>query len=181
MDFLQKEEALIKKLNDTNYAFFDSDKDDGLDFITSRLMSFPNYSNIVTQEQIMMPIWRNRFEGQDLRDKIQDIDTRRRSAHENAISSVNALNRLSKNLGLEPFAEIDTTDRHEVAKFVGQYVNEVYNRGIGNDQPDPFYEATKQAPREGYNQKNIKDRMQKLDAKFGHLTTPQTDQEQQLC
>lgn len=136
MTFLEKENQLIQKLKETNYDMFDGDSDAALDFVGDKLEKFPNYANIVIRQQIMLPIWKVRYEGEEFRDKVKDIDVSRRYAHESAISSVTILNRFSKKLGLEPFADIDTTDRYAVADFIGQYIGEVYNQGIGKNIDD---------------------------------------------
>lgn len=175
MSYLEKEQNIIKKLQETNYEMFDGDKDEALDFVGSHLEKFPNYVNIVIREQIMTPIWKQRFDGEILRNHIQDIDQQRKIAHDSAISSINILNRLSKNLGLEPFADIDTTDRHTVANFVGQYVNELYNNGIGNTMDDAVLNKTME-----YNHKEPSKRLQELDQKFGHLTIPSNTEQEQM-
>lgn len=151
MTFTEKQQKLIETLKVNNYPGF-RDKDDAFDFIGAQFDSFTNYANSVIHETIMMPIWRNRYEGQDLRDKIQDCDRSRRIAHDSAISGINILNRVSDKLGLPPFADIDTTDRFQVADFVGAYMNEVYNNGIGKTFDDAVnksseYDTTKTANR----------------------------------
>lgn len=148
MTYIEKENAIIKKLHDTNYDMFDGDRDEALDFLDSQLNSFPEYANTVIRQQQLMPIYQARYEGQDYRDAIQEMDTRRHNNHESAISSVNVLNRLSKNLGLEPFAEVDTKDRVAVADFVGDYIGDVYKTGTkGMDaatyQKDHAYDTAK--------------------------------------
>lgn len=159
-----KIKAIIDKLNDTNYDLFDNDKDEAMDFLSHQLMAFPKYANVVIKEQIMTPIWRNRYEGQDLRDRIQDIDDKRRSAHENAIAATNVLNRLSKNLDLQPFADIDTTDRHAVAEFVGGFVNEMYNDGIGGTFDDATYQKASE-----YNENKMQEELKKLDRNYAAI------------
>lgn len=129
--FIDREKMLLEKLQQTNYEMFDGDKEEALDFVSQRLTAFPNYANVVIREQILTPIWRVNLEGQDLRDRIMEMDQRRRSSHENAIASLNGLNRMCERLGIGKFADIDTTDRHAVADFVGDYVSEMYNNGTG--------------------------------------------------
>lgn len=169
---IEREKALLKKLHDTNYEFFDNDKEDALRFIEDKLSSFVKYSNIVIKEQIMTPIWRDRLEGQDYRDAITNIDRQRRITHDSCIGSVNQLNRMSAALGLEPFADIDTSDRYQVAEFIGQFVNEVYNKGIGNEQKgQAFDKATyvdMDAPkrRMEYDEKYMQEQMAQLDRTF---------------
>ncbi len=109
---------------------FDS-KDEGLEFVGKMMEAFPEYVNTVVTYQTQIPIVRMRYEGEDLMERIMAIDRQRHNAHESAISSVNILNRVCEKMGLEPFTAVDTTNRTAVADFVGQFVNETYNGGIG--------------------------------------------------
>ena len=130
MSYIDKEKAIIAKLKSTDFEMFDGDAEDAYESIGTALDSFTNYANTVIHQQHMLPIYYARFEGQDLRDKIMSDDSRRKIAHDNAIAYVGFMNRLSDRLGLEPFADVDTNDRHEVARFIGDFVNETYNNGI---------------------------------------------------
>lgn len=163
-DYIKREQELLTKLHKTNYAMFDGDKAEALDFVASQLEKFPNYANIVIQQQIMQPIWYNRFEGQELRDHIEGIDSNRRIAHESAIASVNILNRTCSKLGLDKFADIDTTDRHAVADFVGQYVNQLYNNGIGNNFDSATYQKSTQ-----YDSKQVKRHISEIESKLNNI------------
>lgn len=166
MTFLEKQNAIIQKLHNTNYELFDGDKDEALDTIETELTAFPEYANVVIREQIMMPIWRERCEPEEFRENVKNIDTRRRDAHDGAITAVNVLNRISAKLELEPFADIDTNDRHAVAEMVGKYTNELYNNGIGESFDDAVYNKT-----QGYDTKKISERLQRavyeLDNNYG--------------
>lgn len=166
--------SMLQTLKATNYEMFDGDKEDALDFIGDQFDAFTNYANIVIRESVMTPIWRDRYEGQDLRDKIQDIDRSRKIAHDSAISGINILNRLSNNMGLPPFAEIDTKDRHQVANFVGQYINEVYNKGIGNTFDDATYNKTQE-----YDATKTAKRLQQMESRLGDIVTS-SNQEQEM-
>lgn len=159
---MQRANNILKKLKETNYDMFDGDKEEAIEFVSDNLEAFPKYANVVIREQIMMPIWSARYEGQEFRDKVQDIDASRRYAHEGAITACNVLNRLSKNLGLETFADIDTSDRHAVAEFVGRAVNELYNDGIGNSDGHAFDAATYNKMKE-YETQKMHEEMAKLD------------------
>lgn len=160
MNYIEKETEMIKKLKESNYALFDGDKDDALDFIGDKLDAFPKYANVVINQQITTPLIYNHYDGEELREKIQDLDSKRHWAHEGAIDSLNQLNRLSKDLGLEPFADVDTSDRYKVADFVGQYVSQVYDLGQGKTLDDATYQKRTQ-----YDTTNAK-RLAELDAKF---------------
>lgn len=163
MTYLEKEQRLIQRLNETNYEQFD-DKNDALTFLEQQLTAFSDYANVIIREQVMMPIWKAKYDGQELRDQIQNIDTTRRRMHDGAIASVNILNRLSNNLGLEPFVDIDTNDRHEVAKFIGEFIGETYNIGINNPNKEVVYQQEQE-----YDDKVIKKRLREIDAKFGDV------------
>ena len=160
MNYIEKEKTMIAKLKESNYELFDGDKTGALDFIGDKLDAFPKYANIVINQQITTPLIYNHYEGEELRDKIQDLDSKRHWAHERAIDSLNKLNRLSTNLGLEPFADVDTSDRYKVADFVGQYVSQVYDLGQGKTLDDVTYNK-----RDQYETANTK-RLAELDAKF---------------
>ena len=129
MSYLKRENAILSKLKETDYAMFDGDADEAVEFLSSRFASFINYANIVIEQQYRTPLICARYEGEDLCYKIETMDAKRRIRHESAIASVNILNRLSGNLGLEPFADIDTKDRHKVADMVGDYIGELYRTG----------------------------------------------------
>lgn len=163
MTYIEKEQNILNALQKQNYDMFDGDKDDALDFIANRLNAFPTYANIVINQQIMTPIIYQRYDGQELRDRIQSIDEHRKSAHDNAISSVNILNRLSNNLGLEPFATVDTSDRYKVADFIGEYVSQVYDMGQGKSLDDAVLNKRKEYPLDH------KSRLQDLNMKFGDI------------
>lgn len=159
--FIDKEKQLLEKLRQTNYEMFDRNKEEALDFVSQRLTAFPNYANVVIREQILTPIWRVNLGGQELRDQIMSMDQRRHSSHENAIASLNGLNRMCESLGMGRFADIDTDDRHAVADFVGDYVNELYNNGIGNG----FDEATSQKHRE-YDPDRTRQHIREMEQEF---------------
>jgi hypothetical protein len=123
---VERTQAIVDRLKETDYELFDNDKDEALDFVESRLEAFLKYADMVIREQIMRPVSKAAYEGQEYRDKVQDYDESRHCAHENAIAAIDALNRISERLGLEPFADVDTKDRYAVAAYIGQVVSEMY-------------------------------------------------------
>lgn len=129
MNFRKKEKVLVDALRQ-NHSQFDS-LGEALDFLLSRLMAFPQYVNSVIRMEIQTPIYRSRYEGDTLRYYLEKLDKDRRAAHEKAIMSCNQLNRLCQSLDLPPFADIDTSDRCQVADFAGVFVSEVYNGRSG--------------------------------------------------
>lgn len=157
MTSIEKLREIIDTLEKTNYAEFDGDRGEALDMIADSMVSFPNYVNAVAREQIMMPIISAKYDGQDYRDQVMRLDSTRRMCHDSAIIGVNMMNRLCANLDLEPFATIDTDDRHAVAGFVGKTVNEIYNQGIGNEAYDKTaYSSFDTAVEKGVTQRGYK-------------------------
>ena len=163
MTYIEKEKAIIDKMKETGFALFDGDEEEAYDTVSQSLDSFTNYANTVIRQQTMLPIYYARYDGEELRDKVTNLDTRRRYAHDNAIGNLNMLNRISDRLGLEPFADIDTSDRYKVADFIGKFVNETYNNGIGRTFDEAVLERTMDYPTD-HNQ-----RIRELDEKFGNV------------
>lgn len=134
--YLSKEMELVNAMKADDFELFDGSADEAYDTLEHIFDSFVTYANTVIRMTVMVPIWRNRFDGEDLRDKISSIDATRRSNHEAAISSIAMLNRLMKAHGLNPFADIDVTDRYQVADFVGSFVSEIYENGKSRSMDD---------------------------------------------
>lgn len=168
--YLDKEKDLIQAIVEDQKKpqgdrIFDS-VDDGIETISGPLESFPDYVNNVVRYTQRMPIIYATMEGQDLRDEVMRLDQMRKSVHDAAIAGVSILNRISGILGLEPFTDIDTSNRSAVADFCGRYVNETYLQGIGGDMD---LAVSKQ---KHYEPKDTNKRLRDLDAKFGHITQP---------
>lgn len=143
-DYIEHEKQLIARMQEDNFSLFDGDREEALDFMSSHLSRFTDYANVVIRSQYLQPLWRATKSTEDYIANTEAIDKERRMKHNCAIDSVNILNRMSKNLGLPPFADIDTSIREEVADFCGAYVNQVYNKGIGKDRlQGNMHEATK--------------------------------------
>lgn len=127
--YVEKEKELMDAMRQNGFELFDGNSDDAYDTLERIFMAFVDYANCVIRMQVMVPIWRNRYEGEDLRDKIQEIDCTRRIYHEAAISSLVKLNRLCKMHGLPAYSDTNTSDLYEVADFVGTWISEVYSDG----------------------------------------------------
>ena len=102
-------------------------KDEELfDFIAMGMNAMVNYVGKVAHMEYCIPLYNARYEGQKFRDKIQELDERRRMAHESAISAVNSLTRLAKHLGVEPMFDGDPEDRYQIADFCEAMVHEFF-------------------------------------------------------
>lgn len=106
------------------------DAADFREFLGRELDRFPEYVQAVVRYDNGVSLAYATMEGEDLRDKVQNLDRGRRMAHDCAISAVNILNRAFGRAGLEPFADIDTSDRHAVADFAGRFTIEAFDRQV---------------------------------------------------
>ena len=133
MTYLEKEARMLQEMERTHYANMGGEekKEMTLSFMGMQFDTFISYANTVITQQVMTPLWKVMYDGAEFRDKVESLDRTRRLEHDAAIGGVRILNQMSEKLGLEPFADIDVTDRFAVADFIGTYVNEVYNQGIG--------------------------------------------------
>lgn len=127
---LERERQLLKAMQEQDFQpFFDGDRDDAFNTIAEAFNSFSAYQNTVIRMTAMQPIIYAHCEGEELRDKMTDLDNTRHSAHESAIANLTMLNRICDAYRTERIADIDTKDRYQVADFVGQYCAEVYETG----------------------------------------------------
>ena len=92
--FIEKQMELMSAMKQSNYELFDNDAEDAYDTLERIFSAFVEYANCVIRMQVMIPIWRNRYDGEELRDKVQDIDQARHVYHESAISSLKQHNGL---------------------------------------------------------------------------------------
>ena len=134
---------ILEAYENDQYDSFDGEKDEAIDFVVDAAKSLPEYVNRVVNQQIILPTLRFRFEGEEYREHVMELDKSRRNAHECAISGISMLNRQCAKFGIEPFADIDTNDRYAVANFAGKFTNDLFNQGQGNEQ----YEQEKNVSR----------------------------------
>jgi len=94
------------------------------------LASFSDYIMSIYNMEYLIPIMRYRLDGEELRDYISGLDTRRRACHNAAIASINMLHRLANAVGAEPLTE-ETFDgdnpvqRRAAANFCARMVMEI--------------------------------------------------------
>ena len=113
---------LIKKIN--KLIQVTRDNLDDLYLVDTSLESFITYVKTVARMEKEIPLIRIRSLSQEeLIEGIQQLDTRRRRAHNSAIASVSILNRICKLYGIEELYEGNLDDRQEVAQFAKDIVN----------------------------------------------------------
>ena len=131
--YLDKVQNLMSAMEKNGFETFDGDRKEACDTVESAIMSFPEYTNTVIRQQVVMKMLPFRdLTTEEFQQTVTQLDTQRRNVHNVAIGNMNLLNRLADLNGQEQIFQIDTKDRHAVADAVGTFVNEVYNDGIGN-------------------------------------------------
>lgn len=123
MDIIEKENEILEKLKEGGFRTLGSDREKALDYVVEQLEKVLLYDEEAIREQIQE---RLRGDGSG-----ETAALRREAQCERMASGLDALNRVCADLGLEPFADIDTGDRQTVEGFVGQARQELYERGIG--------------------------------------------------
>lgn len=153
MTLIEKETALLKALlSDPSYGF----QDDEWSFWEDTFLSFVNYINVVVRMEVLLPMYRFRYESEDYRTRVMELDTTRRNKHEAMISNVNMLNRLCDKYGIERFMD-STDDRNKVAELAGRYIGEVYFNSIGMSAA----EAVSKAERKEYDPETVRKTLHK--------------------
>ncbi len=142
--YFNKVEKLMVSMKETNFVLFEGDSDEAFEFVQERLDKLVAYPDFVARQQGQLTVARFRFDDPEkIKDFTMDLDHRRNLIHENCISSIAILNRMFKQSGLEPFAdvEIDTRtgrpDRYQVANVAGIYMMEAY--AVGRGLPMDYY------------------------------------------
>jgi hypothetical protein len=113
-----------------------------LNFLERQLKAYPDYVRSVVNMESVIPILRATKDGDEFRQKVQELDSTRKVYHDAAISACTSINRLCEILKVEPFFEGDVSDRHQVANFAGRFVDELYYKGInrGKDAIEAYIE-----------------------------------------
>lgn len=106
--------------------------EDFLDAILENMSRIVRYVDAVTAMEYQIPIIYARYEGEEVRDKIQNLDSRRRTAHEAAIVAVAQLTRWAKVKEVSPMFDGDVTNRYEIADFCMDLVKEFFKEGQKN-------------------------------------------------
>lgn len=134
---IEKLEKLIKECND-EYELL---------LVQTSVDDFVRYVNTVIDYAVKIPIAQEsfRYDRDRLIAEIERYDHARHYAHEAAIAGCSSLNRLCELKGVEPIAQVNTEDRHEVARFVGDFINEIYNDCVRGGM-DRAVELAKEAP-----------------------------------
>ncbi len=120
------------------------------EFVWERLEKFTNYFNAVYKDVVKSTINREllvagRISQEEFQDRITNSDFERRTCHNSAISACAQLNRLCDAYEIEKFCP-ETDDRHIIADFIGTFVYNIYQEGIGEATLDKAVENAHDEP-----------------------------------
>lgn len=121
---------MLKEINQLIIKCKDDDRI--LKLVSEQLDTLSDYVKIVVNMQyknaILLESKPNGYQ-----DDVINLDRNRTNAHNAAINACNIINRIAEKNELEQIFNIDTSDRKQVAKVIGDFINELYAYGIGGD------------------------------------------------
>lgn len=118
-----------------------------VDSINRRVESMGNYIVAVCNHEIGTATNKSLFHGgrlsqDDYKFRLESLDMRRRTAHENAMASIRGLNALCDKFGV-PHICPDTNDRWKLGNFCAEVTEELFMSGTGKAQEksrDPIHD-----------------------------------------
>lgn len=118
MTFFEKAnyDNLLKEIGTRAKAGDPDAKEDAI-FFEQNVANFHEYVRAVDLSETHIKMAYFRLEGDELRWQIESFDRQRRSAHEAAITSLKALNRIAKFYGVPSMFTGDIDNRHQIADF----------------------------------------------------------------
>lgn len=122
---IEKYYNLVKAIKEKETG---EDLDEIMTFLQREMSRFPAYVNEVYKMEIETPVNYSRYSGEELRDKMMQLDSRRRIAHESAIVACNAINRLCDIMEVEKICPV-SDDRRVIADFASEIVNKFFIYG----------------------------------------------------
>ena len=128
-DAMELVNQIIKNEKQEDVDFF-------IKYVMDNLNSFTGYFNAVYDDVNGMHTNKllrdsERISQEEFERRITESDRKRRLAHNVAIDACHGLNRLCDKYGISHICPEDDASREEIAEFIGSYVTEIYNEGIG--------------------------------------------------
>ncbi len=108
----------------------DEEKDDIFAIVKSKLNYFMNYVGHVISTEVYKDIIRSGCSNGTEEYMFKTAEEYRSRCHDECIIACKRLNEICDDLGIDHLCNIDTDDRHEVAKLVGKTVISLYAAGI---------------------------------------------------
>ena len=123
VSYLEKETAIIKKLEAAGYEAFADSRDEALGFVGKHLGALAGCADAAIGTR------HARAGNGEHRGRGTTMDRHFEGALDDAAAAIDALDRLSAALGLEPFAGIDMSDRDAVAGVAIGFAAEMFRTG----------------------------------------------------
>lgn len=118
--YREKFDTLVAALKDR------SDAEDFLDDIHSCITSCGAYIEAVNSMESVITVMRFRLEPDEYREKLSEVDKRRRSMHNGLIANVTILDRICRMAEQPPIYGGDYEDRLAIAEFAMDVTAEMY-------------------------------------------------------
>ena len=122
--YLEKEIANTKKLEAAGYEAFGGSRDEALGFMEKHLGAIAAYAAAIGTRHMRAGNEDGNPHGRDMAGN-RHLET----ALDDAAAAIDALGRLSASLGLEPFADIDASDRQAVVGVAADFASEMFRTG----------------------------------------------------
>lgn len=127
------EDSLKDLMNEVSRKFADDDPEDVMDFIQTRVLTFPKYMEAVVHHVITIEGNASMMAGgiidvEAFQERNKSADESRRLAHNVAMSAMDQLNRLCDNVGKKHICP-DETDRLIRADFAAAVTMEMFMSG----------------------------------------------------
>lgn len=127
---MNRVQDLLKAIKTTADEEF---KEDDIKAVENYVMSFPEYFNSVIAYVVRGNLFGILYEGEEYRDRMTELDQRRRRYHINATDAANKLNRLAEFYHTKPIIEVgrvlnsdDIEDREFVVNYVFRFCTETF-------------------------------------------------------
>lgn len=157
---LEKLWKLIGKIAESSGSA--ADLAEYVEFVEKRLFCLVDYANCVIHQQIVSPGWRYRLEEEEWLERMEESMKDRNHVHAAAVASMRALNRHCLQNGVEEMfpgipngADEDEDVKDAVARAIGLFINEAYNKGIGNVPEWRAFDAAVEGRMEEYDRKQV--------------------------
>lgn len=121
MDYLEKENLILKRLRETDYALFGGSKEDALAFVANNLLTISDYQNIAVRSNIL------KTTHGEYTDFFDEANRAREDAFEAAAKSVDELNELCHELGLKPFMSTNIINIIGFKATISDYTAELFS------------------------------------------------------
>lgn len=124
INFLAKERKLMEAvINDADF------EEQDWEFWEKTFLSFVKLVNAVIKLIVMEPIYRLRYEGEEYRQNMEELEILRARRYDVVVDSIEILNRASVRYGMEKFADINKDNHGEVMNYAVQVVAELFSEG----------------------------------------------------